>query len=210
MRDADVHYFVFTDADHIYAEKRADVCKVFQRQLGWPYDTLRRFDMFLSIESNLKEYDYLYFFNSNLIIKKRITKEEFLPTPKEKLVFTKHPGFYAKTNAEFTYERNPESRAYIPKGEGKVYVAGGLNGGETKAFLDMAKELQKRIAEDEKKGIIAIYHDESQINRYVYELEEYKLLHPGYLYPEGWNIPFPMIGFLIAKGKYINVDKIKK
>lgn len=210
LRGADVHYYVFTDSDKIYGEQNRDVHRIFQKQLGWPYDTLRRFDMFLSIEDQLNECDYLFFFNSNLVIKKKITKNEFLPTPKEKLVFTKHPGFYSKGNEEFTYERNPESTAYIPQGKGNVYVAGGLNGGEREAFLEMAKELRRRIAVDENNGIIAIYHDESQINRYVYELKDYKLLHPGFLYPEDWKIPFPVIGCLLAKSKYINVDRIKK
>ncbi len=209
LRDADVHYYVFTDADRIYGEENGDVHRVYQKQLGWPYDTLRRFDMFLSIEEQLQKYDYLFFFNSNLIIKKDVKGEEFLPTPREKLVFTIHPGQYASKVSEFTYERNPESRAYIPVGEGKVYVAGGLNGGETKAFLAMAKELQKRIAEDEEKGIVAIYHDESQINRYVYELKDYKLLHPGYLFPEDWKVPYPKMCLLLAKNKYININQIK-
>ncbi len=206
---ADVHYYVFTDAEKVVGEKKENVHRVFQKQLGWPYDTLRRFEMFLGIEEELQQYDYLFFFNSNIVVKKKIQKEDFLPTPKERLVFTKHPGFYAKDNTEFTYERNPESLAYIPEGEGNVYVAGGLNGGETKAFLEMAKELQRRIKLDEEKGIIAIYHDESHINRYVYELEDYKLLHPGYLYPEDWKMPFQKVCFLLAKSKYINIKAIK-
>ncbi len=209
LADAETHYYVFTDAEYIYDENNPCVHKVYQKQLGWPYDTLRRFDMFLSVEEELKSYDFLFFFNSNLIIKKNIKSREFLPTPVEKLVFTIHPGQYASKKSDYTYERNPESTAYIPAGEGKVYVAGGLNGGESKAYLDMAKELQRRIAEDEKKGIIAIYHDESQINRYVYELKDYKLLHPGFLFPQDWKVPYPKMCLLLAKNKYINVNRIK-
>lgn len=209
LHDAETHYYVFTDAEHIYDEESPYVHKVYQKQLGWLYDTLRRFDMFLSVEKELEKYDYLFFFNSNLIIKRTVRSTEFLPTPREKLVFTIHPGQYAAEVKDYTYERNPESTAYIPEGEGKVYVAGGLNGGETKAYLDMVRELQRRIDKDEKKGIIAIYHDESQINRYVYELTDYKLLHPGYLYPEDWKVPYPKICFLLAKNKYINVNHIK-
>lgn len=207
---AETHFYVFTDAKTIFNEQDEKVHRIYQKQLGWPYDTLKRFDMFLSIQEQLQEFDYLFFFNSNIVLKRTIKKEDILPTPKEKLVFTLHPGQYSNSCNEFTYERNPESRAYIPVGEGEVYVAGGLNGGITENFLAMCKELKNRIDEDEKKGIIAIYHDESQINRYAYELETFKLLHPGYLYPEDWKVPYPKVGLLLAKSKYIHVKQIKK
>ncbi len=205
-----VDYYVFTDADRIYCEERENVHRVYQKLLGWPYDTLKRFDMFLGIEEQLQNYDYLYFFNSNCYICRIIGSEEFLPTQGEQLVFTQHPGMHDKTNTEFTYERDERSRAYIPMGEGKVYVAGGLNGGKRDAFLTMAHVLSKRIQDDEADGIIAIYHDESQINRYVYELSNYKLLHAGFCYPEGWKMPFEKRVLILDKSKFFNDRKLKE
>ncbi len=205
-----VDYYVFTDAEHIYCEERTNVHKIYQQRLGWPYDTLKRFDMFLGVEAQLKDCDYLYFFNANCFINKRIQWEDFIPTHQERFVFTIHPGMYGKVNTEYTYERRRESTAYIPEGEGKVYVAGGLNGGETSAFLAMAHELSKRIRKDEESGIIAIYHDESQINRYVYEQSDYKLLDAGFCYPEGWKIPFRKKIIILDKSKYFDDRKIKE
>lgn len=40
---------------------------------------------------------------------------------------------------KFTYDRNPESSAYIPNGQGQYYFMGGINGGETSAYLEMWK-----------------------------------------------------------------------
>lgn len=202
-------YYVFTDAVSIYKEEQKNVHKIEQRCLGWPYDTLMRFHMFLQIEEELNTYDYIFFFNANSYIPRKITAQEFLPE-KEHLLFVQHPGMYRSNPEEFTFERNPESRAYIPMGEGRVYVCGGINGGRSDEYLKVIRELKYRIDEDLSKDIIAVYHDESQINRYVYENEGYKLLPPSYCYPEGWKMPFPKKIIILDKSKYFNDREIKQ
>lgn len=202
-------YYVFTDAPSIYKEDQENIHKIEQKCLGWPYDTLMRFHMFLRVEEELKNYDYIFFFNANSYIPRKITAEEFLPE-KEGLLFVQHPGLYDKKPEEYTFERNPESRAYIPPGEGKVYVCGGINGGRSAEFLEVIRELSHRIDEDLSKNIIAVYHDESQINRYVYEREGCKLLPPAYCYPEGWKIPFRKRIVILDKSKYFNDRELKQ
>ena len=202
-------YYVFTDAENLHGEDRENVHKIEQNCLGWPYDTLMRFHMFLRIEEELKQYDYIFFFNANSYIPRKITAEEFLPE-KEGVLFVQHPGMYNKKPEEYTFDRNPECRAYIPMGEGKVYVCGGINGGKSEAFLKVIHELSCRIDEDLSKEIIAIYHDESQINRYVYESENYKLLSPAYCYPQGWKIPFSKRIVILDKSKYFNDRELKQ
>lgn len=201
-------YFVFTDAERIFAEETENVHRIYQKLLGWPGDTLMRFHMFLSIESLLRNYDYIFFFNANCQCKSRITAEEFLPV-EENLLFVQHPGMYNKTPQQYTYERNEKSQAYIPVGEGAVYVCGGVNGGKAPAFLDVMKELRDRIDLDLKNGIIAIYHDESHINRYVYEHPSYKLLSPAYCNPQEWRIPYKKKIVILDKKRYFDVEKVK-
>ena len=123
-------YFVFTDSKHINYEYKKNVKKNFQKKLGWPFDTLMRFDMFLSQKEELKNFDYLFFCNANLLFKKEV-KEEILPDKYAHggIVVAQHPGYYNKINDEFPYDRNPLSTAYIPMGEGNVLCAGGFNGG---------------------------------------------------------------------------------
>ncbi|SFH53626.1 Glycosyltransferase family 6 [Lachnospiraceae bacterium NLAE-zl-G231] len=204
------HYFVFTDAKKIYNEdcyKR--IHKIYQKNLGWPENTLFRYEMFFSIREYLKEFDYTFFFNANVICKDVIVGEEFLPL-KEGLLVVQHPGFFDVPNYRFPYDRNKKSSAYIPYGKGQVYVCGGINGGKTNVFLDLIKELKNRIELDYKKGIIALWHDESQINKYILEHSAYKLLSPSYCYPEGWNIPFIPKLVVLDKNKFIDVSNIKK
>ena len=58
------HYFVFTDGT--FAEQaNENVTKIFQKNLGWRDNPLRRVHMVLGIEESLIPYDYLYFFNAN-------------------------------------------------------------------------------------------------------------------------------------------------
>lgn len=193
-------YYVFTDSPSIYGEKKnKHIHRIYQENLGWPDNTLMRYHMFLAIREQLeKETDYLYFFNANMIIRKPIGKE-FLPTEDSNdLAGLIHPCFFNLEVNVFTYDRNEKSKAYIPYGEGLHYYAGGLNGGTTPAFLNMAEILKENIEEDRKNGVVALWHDESHINRYFLDHPPF-LLTPAYCYPEGLNIPFPEIIRLLEK-----------
>lgn len=202
-------YFVFTDADSIYDEQNNDrIHRIYQENLGWPGNTLFRYRIFMKQKERLRKFDWLYFMNANAICKQTI-REEFMPA--EGLLFVQHPGYFNKSSLRFPYEHRKKSMAYIPYGKGKIYICGGVNGGESEKFLRLIEELSVRIDQDYKNGIIAKWHDESQINKYMLQLkeEEYKVLSPSYCYPEDWAIPFEEIITILNKEKVINVKKIK-
>src|SRR6478672_8403971 len=71
MPDTEKHYFVFTDSEQIQSSER--IHKIYQERLGWPKDTLMRFHLFLNIEDQLNEMDYLFFFNANYTFTKTIS-----------------------------------------------------------------------------------------------------------------------------------------
>jgi hypothetical protein len=175
-------YYVFTDAAHLAHENQKNVKKIFQRSLGWPGNTLLRFDMFLQVEQVLQENDYLFFFNANLILLNYIREKDILPKSEE-LAAVIHPYFYGKQNSVFPYERNPASSAYIPFGQGNYYFMGGVNGGKTDDYLRLVRTLERNIRSDLNNGIIATNLDESHLNKYL--LDKYvKVLNPTYGYPE--------------------------
>lgn len=203
------HYYVFTDADKIYREQECErIHKIYQQPLDWPDSTLMRFHIFLGIREELQQYDYIFFMNANCQAMDTITEEEFLPGDKELLVVP-HLAFWGKTNMEYTYDRNPKSTAYIPKGEGRYYICGGVNGGKTQAFLTLMEELRRNIDVDKKNGQLALWHDESHINRYIIGRDDYRILTPAYCYPEGKESEFPMKILIRDKSKWIPVDSIK-
>lgn len=173
------HYFIFTDSvGELIGENTQNVTKVKQEKLGWPYDTLMRFDMFLSIKDKLQEFDYVYFFNGNTEIIQPISENEFLPNKHEELVFAHQPHMFHLNRNKFTYERNMNSKAYIPFNQGKYYITGALNGGTASAYLKMCEILSNNIHQDLKNNIIAIWHDESHLNHYLLNAERVKILPP--------------------------------
>ena len=204
-------YFVFTDAPAIEYEDAPRVHRVYQEAYPWPYSTLKRFSIFLTQEDALRGMDYLFFFNANLTCKKTVTAEEFLPRPEkgENLLLVQQPGFWNKKPPFYTYDRNPRSMAYIPYNCGKDYVSGGLNGGTAAAFLALCHELERRTEQDLQNGVIALWHDESQLNRYAAERSDYRLLTPAYWYPEGWDMPFEEKISVRDKARYFDVAAVK-
>ena len=187
LTNSEKHYFVFTDSHKIYNQKNIRITKVHQKNLGWPYNTLMRFNMFKRIENQLKDFDYIFFLNDNILFVDKVT-EDILPI-NEDLLVVKHPAFYNRNNLEFTYDRNEESTAYIEIGKGKYYVAGGFNGGKSKSFIKLINDLDKNINEDLKHNVIARWHDESYLNKYILD-KNVKVLEPEYIYPELWDLPF--------------------
>lgn len=208
--EAEKEYFVFTDAEKIWKEENLKVHKIYQENLGWPGNTLKRFEMFLRMKKELQSFDYIFFFNANARCNTEITAAEMLPQGEKRLTVVQHPGFFDKKNTEFDYDRNENSMAYIPMGEGQYYVCGGINGGYATDYLQLADTLAQNIRDDEAKGIIARWHDESHLNRYIIDRTDVRVLPPSFCFPEGSRCPFEAKIIVLSKMNYINVDRIKK
>lgn len=203
-------YFVFTDHPDVYDEtNNSRIHRVYQEDLGWPGNTLFRFRMFCSVIPQLKNTEYTFFMNANVICLQQVTGSMILPVDSS-LVVVQHPAYYNKKPYEFDYEFRKKSRAYIPCGSGKVYVCGGINGGKTDSYISLIQTLAKNIDEDFKKGIIAKWHDESHINHYIYQNQDYRLLSPSFCYPEDWDIPFEPILLVREKSKVIELNRDKE
>ena len=206
-------FFVFTDAPRLDFDDAPDVRRIPQKALDWPYSSLLRFRMFVSQAPALEQMDYLFFANANLICSRTVTEEEFLPRTGqgEQLLVVQQPGFWDKKPLFFSYDRNPRCRAYIPYNCGRDYVSGGLNGGTAKAFLAMSRELDRRTDEDLAHGQMALWHDESHLNRYIAEQDPrtYRLLTPAYWYPEGWDLPFEQKITVRDKSRWIDMTAVK-
>lgn len=184
-------YYVFTDSVSLFGEREnLHIHKIEQKNLGWPNNTLKRFHIFLHIKERLlQETDFLFFCNANLSFQLPVNEEILPPFNSNGLVGTLHPGFYNVSNIDFTYERNPQSTAYIAKGSGEHYYAGGFSGGRTEAYIQLCETIKAQVDRDETNNLVAIWHDESHINRYFLNYPP-MTLSPAYLYPEGWTLPF--------------------
>ena len=195
LQGVEKHYFVFTDQEQL--TKAANVELLIRPCKGFPEDSLFRFDRFLEIKEQLKDYDYTFFFNANMRFVAPVG-EELLEAP---LTAVLHPGYYDKPEWRYPYERNQQSKAYIPAHETDYhYYMGSLNGGRTEDYLALAETCSQHIHEDWEKGIVACYHDESHLNHYLRQ-HPCKALSPAYAYIEGEDMPFEPKIILIDKTK---------
>ena len=146
----------------------------------WPMPTLKRYNYFVKEKDYISQFDYCYYFDVDMGIVSKVGDEVL-----DDLVATMHPyqSFYPKEQR--SYDRNPKSLAYVPMcKEGELYYAGGFNGGSTKRFLEMAEILADRVTKDLENGVIALWHDESQMNRYLIDNPPTKSLTPSYCFAE--------------------------
>lgn len=182
----DVTYFVFTDGD---VPNLPNVVKIFQKRIGWPYDTLMRFSVYLSSRSLLSSMDYLYSCDADMLFVDSVGDEIL-----SERVATEHPGFVPKTASgkrpRGSYETNSLSTAYVGPDEGNYYFAGGFYGGSIKEMLTLFQRLTNNIEKDLEKNHIAVWHDESHLNRYFIDYTPTTILSPSYCYPESWKLPY--------------------
>lgn len=201
-------YYVFTDQDS-KIRKESNVFVHHIENQPWPLITLLRFHTFLNVEDEINKNDYLMFSNSNIVCKEAVGEEEFLPKEGENLFFVEHPGYYKEKAKYAPFDRNKKSLAYVPYNCGNSYVIGAMFGGKTPAFLEMSKCLRYRINEDLKKGVIARWHDESHINRYIISRNDYRLLSPSYCYPVGFDLPLTAKICGVSKQDKFDVNSFK-
>jgi len=148
---------------------------------------LMRYHAFVKAKDVLSAMDYLYYCDADMRFEGTVGEEVL-----GELVATKHPGFYDKPYSFFSqsYEHRPESAAYMPPGYGKAYYAGGFNGGRAGRFLEMSEQIKGWVDQDAAKGIVAVWHDESHLQRYMTGNQPSVELSPAYCYQEELNMPF--------------------
>lgn len=174
-----VTYFVFTDQE---LAPQKDVIRIEQPRLGWPYDTMMRYQVYLDHWDQLSGQDYLFACDADMLFVDEVGDEIL-----GERVATLHPGFVGKRGS---YETDPHSKACIGSDEGELYFAGGFYGAAKEAFHHILKTTLERIHDDLSRGIIAVWHDESHWNRYCIDFPPTLILTPSYCYPEYWNLPY--------------------
>lgn len=152
--------------------------------LPWPLITLLRYQTFIRYEEVLRTYDYLYYIDADMKVVAPIGKEIL-----GERVACQHPGLYGKPVEYLPFEYEPKSTACIGLPIGTMYnkyFFGALQGGSSTEFLKMSRILRDRINADLKNNYIAIWHDESQMNKYFCENPPDVILGKEYAYVDKW------------------------
>ena len=183
FKDIAKHYFLFTDQEY---SPPPNVSVIPVRGRGFPGDTLYRYHRFLQIAPLIRAraIEALYYFDIDMRIVASIGRE-FLPSCDKPLIGVIHPGYYQEKSGG-TPERNRASTACIaPEERYPYYICGGVQGGLTEPYLKVAKQIAQQIDSDDRKGVTAVWHDESHWNRYMASNTDCFMLHgPDYCYPE--------------------------
>ena len=174
---AEVTMFVFTDKD---VQGGTNMVILPQKHAPWPSMTLKRYHIFSQNSSTLFTQDFLFYIDADSLFVDYVD-DEILGD----LVATQHAGYFESERKDFTYDKNPVSTAYVSDEEGTAYYCGGFNGGKTKNFLQMAADMVTAIDINLKNDVVAEWHDESHLNRYLIDNPPTKVLHPAYCAHEG-------------------------
>jgi hypothetical protein len=178
-------FLVFTDGEGDFPD---DIKTYEQEHLEWPYITLKRFEIIKKARQEIEDCDWLVFLDADTRVVDKITEEEFLS---DKPYFGVHHPCHAlkmQPHTEYpgAFETNTDSRAGVTEEDDtSMYYQGCLWGGRVPEVLDMIDELDSRVEEDLSNDVIAVWHDESQLNKFYSEVkEDVHLLGPEYAYPE--------------------------
>ena len=190
LKGYEITYFLFSN-QNIQIKSNRNIIKIDVEHKEWPWMTLGRYRVFSDNSKDLSKMDYLYYCDADMRFVSEVGSEIL-----GERVATQHPGYFGSRG---TPEINPLSLACVFPYENMEYFAGGFNGGTSIEFLKMSNTISKNIETDYNRGIIAIWHDESHMNRYFIDNKPTLILNPGYCYAENTDIPF--------KKKLLALDK---
>lgn len=191
----------------------------------WPFPTLFKFKHIID-NSNLLSGETIWHLDADMLFAASNTHLDLVKASVgDEMVFVSHPGYYRLGGVKRvflyltipfllvkdlkclinesglgTWERNHLSLAFVEPHKRLNYVCGGSWGGMRETFLSFSDELSSRIDEDFNSGIIARFHDESQINWYRAN-RPCKVLNPAYCFEESYE------NLKGVKKKIIAVDK---
>lgn len=179
-------FLVFTDGEGKFPE---DVKLYHQEHLEWPYITLTRFEIINKARKEILNTDWFVFLDADTLVVDEVLEEEFFSD--KPLFGVWHPchnmGMPPHNKLPGAFETNPFSLAYVDteKELPLTYYQGCLWGGKVPEVLEMIDELQDRTNKDLENNIIAVWHDESHLNKYFIEnKDKVHTLRPQYAYPE--------------------------
>lgn len=91
-----------------------------------------------------------------------------------------HTYYYRLPKSMYTYDRNPESKAFMETGD--FYYHAAVFGGTWKTVKAISDACYQSIMEDKENGVEALWHDESHLNKYFWLHKPSRLLSPEYCF----------------------------
>ncbi|XP_056091909.1 globoside alpha-1,3-N-acetylgalactosaminyltransferase 1, like 1 [Rhinichthys klamathensis goyatoka] len=179
-----VHYYLFTDQPEAVPEvKMGENHHLTVRRVPsldrWQDISMGRMEILEKLIKNelANEADYIFCLDMDTKFYGRWGAESL-----GRLVGVIHPWFFDYPRDQFSYERRPESQAFIPAGEGDYYYTAAAFGGSLDDVHHLTKTCWEQLNIDAANSIEAIWHEESHLNKYFLYNKPSKLLSPEYLW----------------------------
>lgn len=228
--DDELNFTIFTnETDIVRSANRPRVnLEIVQiSNLIWPEATLKRYELIANNISHHDEDIYCYIDADMLVcadlnqaIRDTISREQ------ERFCVVWHPGYWRGRRENYLpiYSRDPkkmlsdaiiflrmgalgswetrrESEAYVTRKARTNYVAGGIWFASKIMYSKAVLELSNQVERDlNKSGIIAKWHDESYLNRWITQ-NPTLVLDPSWCYAEGYPFLQKLVPKVIAISK---------
>ena len=167
----------------------------------WPYSTLYK-NKAINLTKEYFDCDILFWVDADLKCIDYVTSsEDLLPTKEKPICCVNHCGWLheGKEIKLYPYETNSKSTAFVEDIYKVPYHQACLYGGLYENFFNMSKTIEKNIDIDLSNDIVAIWHDESHLNRYIQDIS-LKTIPRIYARPEA-------MGELLPNTKIISILK---
>jgi len=177
------HLFLFTDRKDALLASWGNVTFLGQEKLGWPFDSVMRFEMYLSLKEVLTQtYDYFYAIDSDALFVAPVGQEIL-----GRRVASLSAWFHGRSMLTYPTDANPASPFYVPSAMKRLYFAGGLFGGKVAEVMSMLGRIcpQIRALLSQPVPYLPPWHDESILNHeFNVVAPPDVILGPEYLFPE--------------------------
>lgn len=160
-----ITFYFFSDTDpKDYLPENIDVKFTHQVHDSWVNGTNSKFSNILSLENC--DSDYLIYFDADTSVSRDFTEEWFIG----ETVGLEHFGNNGWMKEVKGYDRNPQSKAYVPLDTPlfQIYYHGCLFGGKKDKIIEVCKVLYSNQLEDKKIPYEPGVNDESYINQYYH------------------------------------------
>lgn len=188
-------YYLFTDEPLNWFNNYSIINTKIDHE-PWPYITLKRFEYISKVVDQLKDYDYVIYFDSDMEFVRSLPDFNI---GDKKYIGVCHPSAF-RDNEFWPVETNPSSTAYIPHKQNYLYIQGCLWGSTGHTIKNLVNTLKDNINTDLSNGIVAIWHDESHLNKFFTDnAQDVAILNSGFAFPEHWRMNLNK--FVIHKDK---------
>ncbi|XP_046905077.1 alpha-1,3-galactosyltransferase 2-like [Hypomesus transpacificus] len=185
-----VTYYVFTDAPakvpklQLAEGRRLNIIEV-QKHSRWQDISMMRMRAIAdAINDILHTSSYVFCFDADQLFVGRFGSEALGES-----VALLHAHFYRYPRDLFTYDRNPNSTAYMKAGAGDFYYHAAVFGGTWQNVLALTESCYRTILEDKSRGVEALWHDESHLNKYLWLHKPSRVLSPEYCWDQSLGHP---------------------